>query len=275
MQLETKFLRLRTPVVIHLFAVRNWRGHDILPRCRPRCSRRYGMNSLEVAILSESSSLKLAGAARRLTSPLWMRCFLRCFWVINSRVVKCARCGKEEADGAGRCPHCDARPLAVGPPVWPRALGALAAGSLIYLCTLYRGLAYDQRGHDCRPPPDNTYIVGGRVVLRPCDPGLPFEFFIFSGLMLAAGFALALRIPRLRYTVASLILAGVFAGQWYVLTMDWQIDPTGHNLLPFEVILLAIFAAPAYLGAAVAHAVDASTKQQGEALSPGAEPSEP
>ncbi len=123
--------------------------------------------------------------------------------------------------------------------------------------------------------PDNTYIVGGRVVLRPCDPGLPFEFFIFSGLMLAAGFALALRIPRLRYTVASLILAGVFAGQWYVLTMDWQIDPTGHNLLPFEVILLAIFAAPAYLGAAVAHAVDASTKQQGEALSPGAEPSEP
>ena len=165
------------------------------------------MNSLEVAILSESSSLKLAGAARRLTSPLWMRCFLRCFWVINSRVVKCARCGKEEADGAGRCPHCDARPLAVGPPVWPRALGALAAGSLIYLCTLYRGLAYDQRGHDCRPPPDNTYIVGGRVVLRPCDPGLPFEFFIFSGLMLAAGFALALRIPRLRYTVASLILA--------------------------------------------------------------------
>lgn len=123
--------------------------------------------------------------------------------------------------------------------VWPRAVGALAAGSLIYLSTLYRGLTYAQRIN-----------------------GLPYVLFVFSGLMLVAGFVLTLRTPRLRYTIASLLLAGVFAGNWYVLMMDWRIDPTYHNLFPFEFVILAVLAAPVYLGAAFAQAVDARTRSE-------------
>jgi hypothetical protein len=176
--------------------------------------------------------------------------------------VKCARCGVEEAGVAGRCKDCGAQLAALQPSVWPRTVGALAAGSLIYLCTLYRGLTYAQRMNVCRAPPDDTYTVGERVVLRPCDPGLPYVLFVFSGLTLVAGFVLTLRAPRLRYTIASLLLAAVFATQWYIIMMDWQIDPTDHNLWPFEVIALAVMAAPVYLGAALAHAIDAHSKRK-------------
>jgi hypothetical protein len=113
----------------------------------------------------------------------------------------------------------------------------------------------------CRAAPDNTYTVGGRVVLRPCDPGLPYVLFIFSGLTLVAGSLLTLRTPRLRYTIASLLLAAVFASQWYIIWMDWQLDPTSHNLWPFEVVALAVMAAPVYLGAALAQAMDAYAKR--------------
>jgi hypothetical protein len=63
----------------------------------------------------------------------------------------------------------------------------LSAGSPIYLCTLYRGLNYEQRNR---------------------------------------------------------------------LMRDWAIDPTDHNLFPFEYIALTVVAAPAYIGAGCAHLWD-------------------
>jgi uncharacterized membrane protein len=147
----------------------------------------------------------------------------------------CANCRGQEADGAKRCTQCGAL-FQARRAVWSRFLAAVAAGSLIYLCIFYRGLSYEERSH---------------------DQGASHLIFVFAGLMLTAGFAVTLHAPRWRYAFAACLLAGFFASQMGVIMLDWQTDPTRHNLFPFEFLILGSMAVPLVcIGACCAHAVD-------------------
>jgi hypothetical protein len=68
---------------------------------------------------------------------------------------------------------------------------------------------------------------------------------------LVCGFVLARGARSHRYRIAAAFLAALFAANACVIAFDWTIDPTGHNLFPFEFALLAILACPAFIGAAV------------------------
>jgi hypothetical protein len=110
-----------------------------------------------------------------------------------------------------------------------RSFIAFATGGIAYLATLFRGLSYSERNN------------------------LTFaSYLVFALLLLAAGFGVAFGQPRPRFALASWAVAGVWAGHAWVINLDWRVDPTDHNLLPFEFVLLAIAASPAYLGVALA-----------------------
>ena len=113
-----------------------------------------------------------------------------------------------------------------------RALACVAGGAA-YIGTLYRFLSYAERNR------------------------LSFDSFLALGaLVLGIGFAVGLGLKSRRYTTAGFVLLGVWAAHAVVVFVDMQKDPTDHNLLPFEFILLGVYAVPAYVGAAVAHLVD-------------------
>jgi hypothetical protein len=109
-----------------------------------------------------------------------------------------------------------------------RSAAAFVAGVIVYLATLYRGLSYTQR-----------LSLSGT------------SYLVFAGLLLFMGSILTVGLKIARYRIASWIIAGVWVGHIVVVKWDWQADPTNHNLLPFEFIILAIVALPAYIGVAV------------------------
>jgi hypothetical protein len=112
-----------------------------------------------------------------------------------------------------------------------RSATAFAVGAVVYLAILYRGLSYTERNHLS----STSYLV-------------------FAAVLLGMGFVLALGLDRGRYRIASWIIAGIWAGHMFVVSRDWRVDPTDHNLLPFEFIILAVVASPVYIGAALARA---------------------
>lgn len=44
---------------------------------------------------------------------------------------------------------------------------------------------------------------------------------------------------------------GVFIGHMAVIAVDLSADPTNHNLLPFEFVILTVVVSPAFVGALV------------------------
>jgi hypothetical protein len=113
-----------------------------------------------------------------------------------------------------------------------RSLVALTAGGIAYLATLFRFLSYADRNR------------------------LPFEtYLIFAGLALAIGAVTTFGVQAARYRIATYVVFGTWAAHALVVAVDLRRDPTDHNLLPFEFIILGLCAAPALIGAAVAHAV--------------------
>jgi uncharacterized membrane protein YphA (DoxX/SURF4 family) len=54
-----------------------------------------------------------------------------------------------------------------------------------------------------------------------------------------------------RYRIAAAMLAGMFVIHAAVISTDWKTDPTDHNLLPFEFIILGMLVSPAFLGSAI------------------------
>jgi hypothetical protein len=113
-----------------------------------------------------------------------------------------------------------------------RAL-AYVAGGVAYTVTLYRFLSYSERN---RLPLD-TYVVLGALAL-------------------GIGFLVAFGLTSRRYATPGFAILGVWTAHAIVVWMDLRKDPTDHNLLPFEFIILGVCAMPAYLGAALAHLVD-------------------
>ena len=115
-----------------------------------------------------------------------------------------------------------------------RTLGAFIGGALAYLATLHRFLTYTQRNQ------------------------LPFDsHLIFAGLALVIGCAASIGLATGRYRIAKFVVFGAWAAHAVAVWVDMQKDPTDHNLLPFEFIILGVEGATAYIGAVVAHVIGA------------------
>ena len=112
-----------------------------------------------------------------------------------------------------------------------RCPAAFASGVIVYLATLYRGLSYTQR-----------LSLSGT------------SYLVFVCLLVVMGSILTVGLRCARYRIASWMIAGVWVGHIVLVMWDWQVDPTSHNLLPFEFIILGIVSLPAYVGVAVTHA---------------------
>jgi hypothetical protein len=114
-----------------------------------------------------------------------------------------------------------------------RYIVAFVAGSVAYALILFRFLSYSERNK------------------------LPGEVYLtFAGVALAIGFAVSLGATTGRYRTAGFVLLGVCVAHLLVIIADYQQDPTSHNLAPFEFVILCVVAAPAYVGAGIAHIVD-------------------
>jgi drug/metabolite transporter (DMT)-like permease len=114
-----------------------------------------------------------------------------------------------------------------------RIIVALVAGALAYLLILFRFLSYSERNK-----------LSGDVYLT------------FAAVALVIGFAVTLGVTTRRYRTAGFVLLGVCLAHLLVIVADYQQDPTSHNLMPFEFAILCVVAAPAYVGAGIAHIVD-------------------
>lgn len=75
---------------------------------------------------------------------------------------------------------------------------------------------------------------------------------VMMGGALAGGYLLARGLGRHRYRVAMAFLATLFAANALVIALDLREDPSSHNLLPFEFIILSFVGSPAFLGAMLA-----------------------
>jgi hypothetical protein len=103
-----------------------------------------------------------------------------------------------------------------------RAAIAFVLGVVLHAALIWAGLPYSVREREA--------------------PGL---LWLGLGALLAT---VALRIRAPRTKPAAWIVGGVFAAHAALIAYDWTIDPTDHNLLPFEFVALGIVCAPAFLG---------------------------
>jgi hypothetical protein len=118
-----------------------------------------------------------------------------------------------------------------------RCAAAFGAGALANLSILYRFLTYTERNH----LPAST-------------------FWLFAGTCFLIGFAVTFGAVSRPFRLAGWVPFGVCVAQMVVIWLDWQKDPTDHNLLPFELVFFWVLASPAYLGA-VASRILATTKR--------------
>ena len=123
-----------------------------------------------------------------------------------------------------------------------RNIVALVAGSVAYVVILFRFLSYSERNK----LPGDVYLT-------------------FAAVALVIGFAVTLPATTRRYQTAGFVLLGVCLAHLLVIVADYQQDPTTHNLLPFEFVILCVITAPAYAGVGIAHLVDIISKRSARA----------
>jgi len=116
---------------------------------------------------------------------------------------------------------------------------AFAAGAIAYGATLYQFLTYSERNN-----------LG------------PAHWLALAALTLVIGYLATFGVKSSRFRVVHCMLAGIFVAHMLVIAIDVREDPTNHNLLPFEFVIIGFFALPGYLGAKIAQWMDRS-KQAG------------
>src|SRR5437899_2588059 len=70
------------------------------------------------------------------------------------------------------------------------------------------------------------------------------DFLIVAAVAAVAAMALAWGTGRKRLLVAVGLVAGMWVTNAVVIAADLRLDPTSHNLLPFEFVILGIVASP-------------------------------
>jgi len=90
------------------------------------------------------------------------------------------------------------------------------------------------------------------------------EFFLAMAGAFVTALLLSLNTRPHRYRLAGAMLGSMFVMHAVVISIDLKTDPTDHNLLPFEFIILGVLVSPAFLGSAIG-----GRKQNGGAGTPG------
>jgi hypothetical protein len=104
-------------------------------------------------------------------------------------------------------------------------LGAFILGAASYMVILYRFQTYHERNNMSGTP-----------------------YLLFSGTMFVLGFLVGMFAPASPVRTAAYLILGMLALHACIVYLDCRVDPTNHNLLPFEFVYLFIVASPAYLG---------------------------
>jgi hypothetical protein len=91
----------------------------------------------------------------------------------------------------------------------------------------------------------------------------PLPWYLLPILAFLAGLVLTLAYDGKKRWIPVAILGGFFAANACLIVADCAADPTNHNLWPFEFILIAVAAAPAFLGAGISHLVGRARKPPG------------
>jgi hypothetical protein len=81
-------------------------------------------------------------------------------------------------------------------------------------------------------------------------------------ILFAAGFGLTFGLARGRYWICHTLVLTVSLCNAILIALDWQTDPTSHNLFPFEFLMIGLIAVPAYLGAMLSHLAHMARKWQ-------------
>lgn len=77
------------------------------------------------------------------------------------------------------------------------------------------------------------------------------EFFLAMAGALVTALLLSRNARPHRYRIAGAMLGAIFVIHAAVISKDCKTDPTDHNLLPFEFVILGILVSPAFLGSAI------------------------
>jgi hypothetical protein len=72
-------------------------------------------------------------------------------------------------------------------------------------------------------------------------------------LAFVAGLLLTLGFDGKKRWIPVVLLGGFFAANACLIVADCSVDPTNHNLWPFEFVLIAVATAPAFLAAGISH----------------------
>src|ERR1700674_2691875 len=100
---------------------------------------------------------------------------------------------------------------------------AAAVGALTYLLVLYRFQTYTERNNT----PAQT-------------------FMLFAAIIFLLSCGLGLVVPASPGRAVAFLVLGIFAAHSAVIWVDWQEDPTNHNLLPFEFVYYFVLCCPGY-----------------------------
>ena len=127
-----------------------------------------------------------------------------------------------------------------------RLVGALVAGAALYCVAYHPWLPYSARERSMQ--------------------GTDFLLLVLGGI--ATGLACAWGSRRNRIPAAAAFLAGLWAANAIVIAADWRIDPTDHNLFPFEFVMLGFLALPVLAAAWLGAWLGSGDKRGGAAAPP-------
>jgi hypothetical protein len=84
-----------------------------------------------------------------------------------------------------------------------------------------------------------------------------FNMVVIMAMALLTGLSFGIGSGNVRRSlIAASFLAGLFVSNVLLIGADWAGDPTSHNLFPFEFVILAILASPAFVGTSLSGWID-------------------
>jgi hypothetical protein len=81
-------------------------------------------------------------------------------------------------------------------------------------------------------------------------------WYLLPILAFVAGLLLTLAFDGKKRWIPVAMLGGFCAANACLIVADCSVDPTNHNLWPFEFVLIAVAMAPAFLGAGISAVID-------------------
>ena len=89
-----------------------------------------------------------------------------------------------------------------------------------------------------------------------------FPWYTLPILAFLAGLLLTVGLDGKKRWIPTAMFAAFCVANACLIVADCSVDPTNHNLWPFEFVIIALATAPSYLGAGVSVLIDRARNQQ-------------